>query len=90
MGVKYAEQARLAELRTHFDVIAESWDSKFSLLYDFFKAHAEKTDKRFDDLTALIQSSNLDLRMTIKLTYASLDRRVTVLERRVGVRKRRR
>ena len=73
---------RLIDLRRHFDVIAESWDSKFAMLYDFFRAYAEKTDRRFEELTALVQSNHAELRATIKLTYASLDRRVTALEHR--------
>lgn len=81
---------RLIELRRHFDVIAESWDGKFALLYDFFKAYAERTDRRFDELTRLVQSNHAELRATIKLTYASLDRRVTALERRVRPGRRRR
>lgn len=75
-------EGKLADLRTHFDVIAESWDSKFAMLYDFFMAHAERTDRRFDELTALVQANHAELRATIKMTYASLDRRVTALERR--------
>lgn len=79
------------ELGNHLDAVADSWDRKFAILYELFKAQAEKTDKRFEELTTLVRSSNADLRAMIKLTYGSLDRRVTALEdvaRRPGRRQR--
>src|SRR5262245_33162651 len=60
---------RSTELRTHFDVVAESWDGKFAMLYDFFRAYAEKTDERFADLKTLILSNSADLRASIKSSF---------------------
>ena len=71
-------------LCAHIDAFAEESRANFKKLYDFMKAQAERMDKRFDDLEREIRTMSMDLRATIKLSYDSLNRRVTRLEHRAA------
>jgi uncharacterized protein YukE len=69
---------RFSELRAHVDAVAESWDSKFALLYDFFKARADGHDAALAELKRLIATNHAELRAAV----TSIQSRLSALERR--------
>jgi phage-related tail protein len=77
----------LTEVKKHFDVVAESLESKIQLVAEGVLNVNEKLDR----LQAEMHEESQETRALIKLSYTELDRRLTTLEgtvesltRRVG------
>ena len=76
MDSRFDDQSR------RIDVLIESFHDDFRNLYDFVQAQAVRTDTQFAEVRAEIKEMGDGLRGTIKVSYDSLDGRVSVLERR--------
>ena len=77
----------LTEVKKHFDVVAESLDSKIQMVAEGVLNVSEKLDR----LKVEMHGESQETRALIKLSYTELDRRLTTLEgtvdsltRRVG------
>ena len=77
----------LTEVKKHFDVVAESLESKIQLVAEGVLNVNEKLDRLKDE----VHRESEETRALIKLSYTELDRRLTTLEgavdsliRRVG------
>jgi hypothetical protein len=77
----------LTEVKKHFDVVAESLESKIQLVAEGVLNVSDKLDR----LNVEMHGESQETRALIKLSYTELDRRLTALEgtvesltRRVG------
>ncbi len=77
----------LTEVKNHFDVVAESLESKIQLVAE----GVLNINQKLDRLQVEMQGESQETRALIKLSYTELDRRLTTLEgtvesltRRVG------
>ena len=77
----------LSEIKEHFNVVAESLESKIQLVAE----GVVNVDEKLDRQTRAMHEESEETRALIKLSYSELDRRLTTLEgtvealiRRVG------
>jgi uncharacterized protein (DUF885 family) len=70
----------LNELKRHFDIVAESLESKIQLVAEGVVNVDQKLDRRFDALKQEIEKESEETRALIRLSYTELDRRLATLE----------
>jgi hypothetical protein len=70
----------LNELKRHFDIVAESLESKIQLVAEGVVNVDQKLDRRFDALKREIEKESEETRALIRLSYTELDRRLATLE----------
>ena len=70
----------LNELKRHFDIVAESLESKIQLVAEGVVNVDQKLDRRFDALKQEIEKESEETRALIRLSYTELDRRLAMLE----------
>ena len=71
---------KTAELRKHFDTVAENFDRKFDLLAEGLINLDEKLDRKTSSIETRMEQGFAETHALIKLTHTDLDRRVRVLE----------
>ena len=70
----------MAELKAHFDVVAEALGSKIQMVAEGVVNVDQKLDRRLDRMATTIERESEETRALIRLSYAELDRRLTTLE----------
>lgn len=70
----------LAEMRRHFEVLAEDLGGRIQLVAEGVTSLREWTERRFDEERRERLADSAEIKAMIRVSYADLDRRVTRLE----------
>lgn len=74
------EHSDLAEIKRHFNVVAEGLGKKIQLVAESVALLDEKVDRRITALEEKMERGFDEIKAMIKFSYAELDRRVSSLE----------
>ena len=74
------EPSEVAEIKRHFNVVAEGLEKKLQLVAESVSLLDEKVDRRMTALEEKMDQGFDEVKAMIKFSYAELDRRVTSLE----------
>ena len=73
-------EAKLAETRRHFEVVAERMQSQVRLVAEGVAEMSQRLDRRTAEITAKIEQESAETRAMIRFSYVQLDRRIQDLE----------
>ena len=74
------DSAEVAEIKRHFDVVAEQLESQVKLVAEAVSAVDVKIDREIGVLREEMHTEFEETRAMIRLSYAELDRRLRALE----------
>jgi threonine aldolase len=74
------ESSDVAEIKRHFNVVAEGLEKKIQLVAEGVLLLDEKVDRRMTALEEKMDQGFDEVKAMVKFSYAELDRRVTSLE----------